>query len=223
MRRCCLQQPSLGSRIIAGKHQHSPWSDQTCQRFHHYRVEDTPSRMAPFWPGIGEHYIGAGKAPGRQFRQNLPDIIIPETNVLQILLIYAGRSIVATPLMNGSAPIKPASGLASASPARLFAAAKTNFQKDIDRGMRELVSQWSMPGSKRNGGRVSASRRCRVLAERATFAPPIETLVGRTRPDLPAPLRGPVIYLAADASLSTRSVASQLNDPGPASPATRPK
>jgi hypothetical protein len=44
--------------------------------------------MAPLWPRIGKHYKGAGKASSRQFRQNLPDIIIPQTNVLQILLIY---------------------------------------------------------------------------------------------------------------------------------------
>ena len=180
MRRCCLQQPSLGSRIIAGKHQHSPWSDQTCQRFHHCRVEDTPSRMAPFWPGIWEHYIGAGKAPIRQFWQNLPDIIIPQTNVLQILLIYVTQhccNAIDEWLGTNKACIRPRQRKSS----QMFAAAKTNFQKNIIWGMRELVSQWSIWVEAKRWQGLS-KQALQGLAERATFAPPIETLV-EARPD----------------------------------------
>ena len=142
--------------------------------------------MAPLWPGIGEHYIGAGKASSRQFWQNLPDIIIPQTNVLQILLIYVTQhccNAIDEWLGTNKACIRPRQRKSS----QMFAAAKTNFQKDITRGMRELVSQSSIQVEAKHWQGVS-KQALQGLAERATFAPPIETLVRRdpTRPASPA-------------------------------------
>jgi hypothetical protein len=69
----------------------------------------------------------------------------------------------------------------------MFAAAKTNFQKDIARGMRELASQWGIQVEAKQWQGVS-KQALQGLAERAAFTPPIETLVRRdpTRPASPA-------------------------------------
>ncbi len=133
--------------------------DNPRQMVQHRWIDDAPRRMTPLRPGIGKHDIGPGEASVRQALQNEANIIIPDKDILKAALCNVTKQrgdAVDKRFCTNEACLWTRRGR----PARCSPPPKP-ISRNMSRG---ALANWrcgDLAGSKRSGGKFSASNVCK--------------------------------------------------------------
>ena len=73
--------------MVACQNKASARPDQPCKLVKNVGRQDPPRRMPAFRPGVGKQNIGPGKRPAFQSAKDQPDIIVPDTDVVEPLFL----------------------------------------------------------------------------------------------------------------------------------------